>query len=429
MTDSYEYNPLPFDAKAIRAKAKELAKQKSKKLGDFSQEEAKKIFLDLDVHKIELEMQNEELRRAQAELYETRNRYFELYNLAPVCYCTLNQKGLITESNLTTSKMLGLTRAKLHLKLMSDFIFRDDQDIYYLNQKQTLKSCDPKSCELRMVKNDGTLCWVLMSSVLNTNEYTGTTISLTMSDITDKKKILHELEEERKLMLLQSRYAAMGEMISMIAHQWRQPLNVVGLAVANIQTMKALGIEDEKKVEDNIALVAQNITFMSETIDDFRNYFKPNAPKERVKMQDVLQSALSVIGSVLRSENIALHIQDTTTTTLMIHKNSLVQVLLNILGNAKDALLANKIKPAAITIMIYETDKTFMIKICDNAGGIPENLLNKIGEPYFSSKKLNGTGLGLYMSKTIIEKHFEGTFSWHNELTGACFEIGLKKEV
>lgn len=418
---------ISLDLKAIHDKAEKIALEKNKNQPDFSQEEAKKLFLELDIHKIELEMQNEELRRAQSELYEAKNRYFDLYNMAPVCYCTLNEKGLITESNLTTSTLLGFERSKLYMRPLSDFIFHDDQDMYYLNQKNIMKSGEPKSCELRLVKSDGSICWVLVSASISIQNSKDNMICLVMSDITEKKKMEQLLEDKKKIMLIQSRYAAMGEMISMIAHQWRQPLNVVGLAVANIETMKELGILDEKSVDENIAIIAQNITYMSDTIDDFRNYFQPDAPKELTTIEEVINSVLKIIGTILDNNGISLEIQDNTATALMIHKNSLVQVLLNVLGNAKDALSFNKVSNGKIIFIIDETEDAIIFKICDNAGGIQDDILDKIGEPYFSTKKLNGTGLGLYISKTIIEKHFEGKFTWYNEFEGACFEITLNK--
>ena len=428
MTNINEETVIPLDLEAIHAEAEKIALKKNQDLGDFSQEEAKKIFLELDIHKIELEMQNEELRRAQAELYEAKNRYFDLYNMAPVCYCTLNEKGLITESNLTTSTMLGFERSKLYMRPMSDFIFHDDQDMYYLNKKKIMESGEPKSCELRMLKSDGSICWVLISATIRVNQSAENMICLVMNDITEKKKMQERLEEKRKIMLIQSRYATMGEMISMIAHQWRQPLNVVGLAVANMQAMKELNIRDEKSVDENIALIAQNITYMSDTIDDFRNYFKPDTPKELTPMEEVITSVLKVIGTVLDNNSISLEIEDNSKTALMIHKNSLLQVLLNIIGNAKDALVINEVTSSKITIKIDETDDSIVLKICDNAGGIPDDIMDKIGEPYFSTKKLNGTGLGLYIAQTIIEKYFKGTFTWYNELEGACFEITLDKD-
>jgi C4-dicarboxylate-specific signal transduction histidine kinase len=236
-----------------------------------------------------------------------------------------------------------------------------------------------------------------------------------------------ELESVKKSVFTQSRYAQMGEMIQMIANQWRQPLNTLGLAISNIETKKALSILDEKSLDENITIISQNITFMSDTIDDFKNYFKADAPKELTKIEDVMQSVLKIMGTLLKSNNIELEIQNKSKSALMIHKNSLVQALLNIVGNAKDALVANKVASAKIRVVVDESKDAIKLKLCDNAGGIAEDILNKIGEHYFSSNKVDGTGLGLYISKTIIEKHFSGDFSWHSEASGACFEIILYK--
>ena len=417
-----------IDKKAIHERAKEIVRKKSQVFHDFSQEEAEKILLDLEIHQIELEMQNEELRAIQAKLSAVKERYFNLYDMAPVSYCTLNEKGLITESNLTASLLLGFERSKLYMRPMSDFIFREDQDKYYLNKKKIIASGKPKSCELRLVKSDGSLCWVLISATLSIEKSTDSVICLAMTDITNKKYMQEQLENKKKMMLIQSRYATMGGMISMIAHQWRQPLNVVGLAVANIQTKQELGILDEKSIEENTVIIADNITFMSDTIDDFRNYFKPDAPKERTNIQSVIDTVFKIIGKSLENNEIAFNVEDNSKNGLLIHKNSFVQALLNIVSNAKDALISNHVASAYINITVNETPDSIVLSICDNARGIPDNIITKINEPYFSTKALSGTGLGLYISETIVEQHLFGTLTWHNEDRGACFIITLKKD-
>ena len=159
--------------KTLRKKAEEI----SRTTGDqslatpdkMSPEEVLLLLNDLQVHQIELEMQNAELRRTQEELNDQRVRYFDLYDLAPVGYCTVSEKGLLLESNLAAINILGLTRATLAGQLMSRFIFDEDQDSYYLFRKQLFAGSQPASCELRMVKKDGTVLWVHLAATLATD--------------------------------------------------------------------------------------------------------------------------------------------------------------------------------------------------------------------------------------------------------------------
>lgn len=158
-------------------------------IAELSPEETRKIINELHTHQIELEMQNEELRRTQVELYAARMRYFALYDLAPVGYCTLNKDGQILEANFTSASLLGVNRSLLVNQPFSRFIFKDDQDIYYLYQKMMLETSDPQSCKLRMVKNDGSQFWAHLAATL-AQETDGTQIiRIVLSNITDRINI------------------------------------------------------------------------------------------------------------------------------------------------------------------------------------------------------------------------------------------------
>ena len=151
----------PDDAAELRKHAEEIARKNTilspEKIKSLSPEEIRQMLHELQVHQIELEMQNEELRRSQAELDAARARYFDLYDLAPVGYCTISEKGLILEANLTAAMLLGVTRDALVKQPISRFILKEDQDIYYLHRKKLFETGEPQACELRMAKNDGTI--------------------------------------------------------------------------------------------------------------------------------------------------------------------------------------------------------------------------------------------------------------------------------
>lgn len=427
MTDRDEKRDYILDKYALRSKAEAIVNDKIVHVPALSHEKIKTVFLELEVHRIELEMQNEELRRSQEELQESKNLYFDLYNMAPVCYCSINNKNIITQINFRASETLGVERSKLMMRPISDFIFTEDQDIFYLHKKSVASSSKPHSCELRLVTKEGSIIWVHMSTTV-LKEDGKNTYRLVFSDISEKKRAEEELKKRDDMILAQAKYVAMGEMISMIAHQWRQPLNIIGLAIASIQTKKTLKMLDAETIDENSNIISENISYMSRTIDDFRHFFKSDMPKEYTQMEDIINTTIKVIGKSLEYYGISLKIQNDSKTSILIQKSSLMQVLLNILGNAKDALVSNNVADARINLTVNETDDAFILSICDNAGGIPEDVMNKINQPYFTTKQENGTGLGVYIAQTIIEKQLSGSLAWHNTLKGACFVVTLKKK-
>ncbi len=248
-------------------------------------------------------------------------------------------------------------------------------------------------------------------------------------DITDRKKLEEELRHKEELMLAQSRQAAMGDMIAMIAHQWRQPITVVGMAINNLQLPLALGNEVSKELlEKTINTVSHQLKHLSKTIDDFRNFFKPNKQKERVQPKHILDDAMQIIGKSLENNDIKVvytHLSEQTVSTF---PNELLQVYLNLLANAKDVLKEGKVKDPLITISIDGGEGQLKTHICDNGGGIPPEIIDRLGEPYLTTKEENGTGLGLYMSKIIVEKHMGGRILWENSDGGACFTVCLPLE-
>ena len=237
-----------------------------------------------------------------------------------------------------------------------------------------------------------------------------------------EKRIKQEIEKNQKqqqILFQQSKLAAMGEMIGAIAHQWRQPLNTLGL---NIQLL----VDDylDNKVDEKYMLNFEEkemtiIQFMSKTIDDFRNFFIQDKEKTKFKLKDVVNEVTHLIDKQLKNHNITLIIK-ADESEVEGYKNELKQVILNLINNAKDAILEKNTPNGKIEIIVFQNK----IKIKDNAGGIPENIKNRIFEPYFTTKE-NGTGIGLYMSKIIIEEHMNAKLYYEdNDMT--TFVIDFK---
>ncbi len=244
--------------------------------------------------------------------------------------------------------------------------------------------------------------------------------------------------DKEQVMIEQSKMAAMGEMIGAIAHQWRQPLNALGLYIQDMEDAYRYNELDLEYIQNTIKDSMRQINFMSKTIDDFRNFFKPSKVEQDFSVRESVDEVLQLLGPQLDSHYIReVSVEgDDGGSLVRGFKNEFEQVLVNIFSNAKDALLEQTcsgfdITEAKINVTIAKEDGTIRIEICDNAGGIEEEVLGRIFEPYFTTKEQGkGTGIGLYMSKTIIEKSMNGTIEAENiqvgSRRGAKFTITLK---
>jgi signal transduction histidine kinase len=257
-------------------------------------------------------------------------------------------------------------------------------------------------------------------------------------ELREKNKVLEieikKNEEKQKIMEAQSRFAAMGEMISMIAHQWRQPLASIGTASFNLkykllseeydlETKK--GREEQsnffKKKLDEIELYVQNLTT---TIDDFRNFFKTDKNFVNINIENPIKNTLKIMQEDLKSNNIDVTLNFKSQNKINIYENEIIHVIINILKNAQDKFLEKKIQNARIEIETLDLENGVKIDVYDNGGGIKKENLDIIFEPYFSTKKeKNGTGIGLYMSKIIVEKNHKGKIYATNIKEGICFSI------
>ena len=246
-----------------------------------------------------------------------------------------------------------------------------------------------------------------------------------------EKRVIEEItknEEKQKLLFWQSRMASLGQMLANIAHQWRQPLTELNLTLFNMK--KASIHNNEKKVDELYKESKTLISSMSSTIDDFTNFFNPQKEKKSFEIKDAINEALIILRKVIELENIHIQIDVPINYKVIGVSNELSQVIINLIQNSKDAFIQNDIKNKTIIITLKEElilDKKYaLLEIKDNAGGISDENLEKIFEPYFTTKhKSQGTGLGLFMSKMIIEKSLEGELSHKNCDDGSIFIIKL----
>lgn len=245
-----------------------------------------------------------------------------------------------------------------------------------------------------------------------------------------EKRVIIEInkrKEQEQLLIQKSRLADMGNMISMIAHQWRQPLSAINTITQNIHLAYYVGKLDDIFINEQIKRSNDIAKKMSSTIDDFRNFFKENKEKESFKIKSVIDESINLIKDSLIHENITINTKySNNNSTITAFKNELSQVLVNLIINAKDAFSNIEIDKKFIDINTIQKENNIEIIIQDNAGGIKEELLSRIFEPYYTTKKENvGTGLGLYMSKIIIEKNMYGSLYVLNVDKGAKFTINI----
>lgn len=242
-----------------------------------------------------------------------------------------------------------------------------------------------------------------------------------------EKRVKEELSKNREkeqILIQKSKFIALGEMISNIAHQWRQPLSELSSVLMTIKFKYTMGKLDNEFLQTKTREADKLIEYMSHTIEDFRNFFMPKKEKEEFLIYDSIQSVMTIIGTALKDNNIVVNIDVNKEAKLNSFLNEYEQVLLNIISNAKDILIQNKIKEPTIDISLQESKGYIALHITDNGGGIQVTPKSKIFEPYFTTKDYaHGTGIGLYMSKIIIEKNMKGKLRVKNVHNGACFQI------
>lgn len=233
-------------------------------------------------------------------------------------------------------------------------------------------------------------------------------------------------KDKDHLMAQQSKLASMGEMIGNIAHQWRQPLNAVALILQKQQLFFERGILDSDKIKANTDKGLSLINKMSTTIDDFRDFFKPNKEKTRFDIALAIDDTLSLIDAALYNEHIAIELDIEKDQFIFGYKNEFSQVLLNLINNAKDVLSELKVKDPKIQLKTYSKNSTAYVEVVDNGGGIEKKIMEHIFEPYFTTKEEGkGTGIGLYMSMMIIEENMGGRLEVCNVDHGAKFTISM----
>jgi signal transduction histidine kinase len=293
-------------------------------------------------------------------------------------------------------------------------------------------------------KRDGSLAWVDISGKLIEEKDAQPYSIWVMTDVTERKhaedrlrelnvdletKVVEETKrrmEQERLFMQQGRLAAMGEMIGAIAHQWRQPLNVMSLMVQNIQEEYELGTLNSEVMDEFVDIGMKQILFMSSTIDDFRNFFRTDKERAEFSASEQVDVVIELVNQQLLAHGINVSVDKECDAKVYGVANEFAQVMLNLLTNSKDAFLSGNVANPRINIKITCEDCTLKVYVADNAGGIAEHIKDRIFDPYFTTKgPEQGTGIGLYMSKLIVNDHFRGRLTFRNHDGGVEFTIEI----
>ena len=271
--------------------------------------------------------------------------------------------------------------------------------------------------------------WTILTFTALSHFITKTSIELQILNSTLQRRVNEEIIQNRekdKIMFSQAKHATMGEMISMIAHQWRQPLTAVGLISNNLALDAALDEIEAAKVTSSTTMINEQIQYLSRTIDDFSNYFSPENEQGNFTIQNFYNEIITIIGKSLEHFDISITFDFDPDFTITTYRRDLIQICLNLVNNAKDVIVENKIKDGKIKFIHRFLKNQHQIRISDNGGGVPDEIKERIFDPYFSTKgNKNGTGLGLYMSKTIAQNHLNGDLILINYPEGATFMITI----
>ncbi len=244
------------------------------------------------------------------------------------------------------------------------------------------------------------------------------------------KQAYDELQQMQQQLVQSTKMASMGEMLAMIAHQWRQPLATINMIAASITLEQQLGNATTEGTLEKLKKIQDTTSFLSRTINDFRDFFRPDRQRAFVQLNELVQRTVEIIGLSLQTQNIELVKEFGELPQLELFPNEVQQALINLLKNAEEALEESGIDKKKLILRTYAQQDKQILEVQDNAGGIPEDVVDQIFFPYFSTKnKLNGTGLGLYMSRMIIEDHLGGKLTVVNKDGGACFRVELNERL
>ena len=362
-----------------------------------------------------------ELKEKEHQLMIQKEEFETIFNNSKDGIAILDLKSRFLNFNEAYLNMTGFSKEELLQKTCLELTIPEDQNRSKEAVQNVLKDGFVENFEKTCIVKDGKT----------------QIVSMTLSLMPDKKRILAVIKNitQNKLFESQAKLASMGEMIGNIAHQWRQPLSVISATASGISFKQEMGMLNNEMIEAGMEEIVHQSTYLSETIDDFRNFIKGEAIEDNFNATSLINKTLSIANPSLKNNYIDVVVKIDEDVTLKGYEHELMQALINILNNAKDALMQNNtIETKYVFIEVKKVENRCQIAIKDNGGGVDPLILNRIFEPYFTTKHQSvGTGLGLSMTHKIITQMHKGTIVASNntyeydgkEYTGAVFTITL----
>ncbi len=367
-----------------------------------------------------------EIDKREDTLESSLNSFKSLFN-STMESIILHENKICFDVNNVCLKLFGATTK-------NDLIGKNILDLVAPEYRKVVESnliVNSQPYEIELLKIDGSRLQALVQGKFLRLDNRLVRVSA-LIDIT-------ELKNKDQLLFQQSKMASMGEMIGNIAHQWRQPLSIISTCASGVKFEKEFAELSDDRLNESMDMIVENTQYLSRTIDDFRNFFKSEKNLQLFVVQDTVQKALKLLSSSIKNNEIELQTKFLTNEFKFEgYPNEFIQVFINIINNSKDAFLLNKNEKKYIEISEVEYKDKYILQIKDNAGGIPSEIIDKIFDPYFTTKhKSQGTGIGLYMSHQIIVDHMNGKLKVRNiefktktgSYKGCCFTIELPKIV
>lgn len=356
------------------------------------------------------------LQKEKDKLINTNNILENIIENAPIIIFWKDKNGIFKGSNKLFLELMNLKDEKELLgKKDSDFNIVENED-FMSDDLYVMTNKKPKLNYTETISSKNNDIRILNTSkvpLIDKNENVIGVLGV-IQDITEQINNQNQINLQEQLLIQQSKLASMGEMIANIAHQWRQPLSIISTSATGIKIQKEMGILDDDSEIKSLDCINENAQYLSNTIEDFRDFFKKSKIKNLVNLNTLLEKTLKLIITRLKNKKITI-INNCTDIEFETYEREMIQVFMNIINNSIDAF-ENKDYEKFIFFETKKFENKIVIKIKDNAGGIDENILDKIFEPYFTTKESKqGTGIGLYMCNEIVVKHFNGKISVENE--------------
>ena len=414
-------------ANILRKRAETVLIKSTRTTKAISQVDGDKLMYELQVHQIELEMQNEELRNTQLALEESRNRYVDLYDFAPVGYFILDKGGVIEEVNLAGAQLLGIERRYLVNRSFFHFISRDSQDTFYRHRQSVVKAGTQQTCEVKLVQRDGTLFYAQLISVAvqhSAKNYGQFRISIT--DISQRRAAEARIRQREVELAHFSRLHTMGEMVSGIAHELNQPLTAIVHYIGGCITRlyKTHSAPEIINVMERVMLQAEQAGAIIHRLKAFLK--KETVPPTILDINTIIRSTLDLMEYEIKHAQIKIQLGlSDVLPAIKGDPIQLQQVILNIVHNAIEAMQTTPTKPPQLNIQTYQmTPDKVEIMIADNGQGISDNQINHIFDPFFSTKAA-GMGMGLAIVRSILESHGGNISVMSNAVIGTRFHLTL----